>query len=658
MAKLEKYDFVLNNNEDKFINDNEKAVIGRVIKDETDKVLVLYLYRKGQLKYKAYLSGKLYEIIDDEGNNAKREKYSFTCGNEYMLSEDATTFIKDRHTLYGIEVSQFTNWAIDKLFSICGSNNKYDRARREIEKINNEMKIFKPVNVDSINRFIDKRFPMYLFYDNSKGKMYCTRCKKTSSYTVVSRFSDINKEKIIHNGKWICPSCRHKGVAKNLSLGRGKLQEIAWSVKVEKVNNNILFRYFKHTRDLSGNLEYEIKTSEEIRSIIFPDKTYKEYSNEYSYDTRKSYWSKYKEHYGHMGCQCSEYVRPRSIYLINTIDNLQKIIDGTEFKYSGLPEFTSNMVDNLSNRYIEQPYIVENYLYKYALDERVEKISKVNLTNLLFNNWGAWEKIPEGNTLEEIFNINRLSLKWLIHLGKKAHWSDVKILQAMQSLPEAFTEEDFKNFREANLDWSSLKKLSVYGMKVKTVCRYISKQDEKCSLLVDYLHLAEELGCNMKNKNVLYPQKLKQSYDNFKLEVQLRKDEAIRKNRNRCDRRLAKLKKELAANPSDPRVYKNDKFLIRPCYSLYELTKEGEQLNHCVSRYVDDVADGKKSIYFVRSIDAPTKSLYTVEYTDGQIPMVYNRKAGKEVPNFRGFDNEEPSKEAKAFVNDWLKLMA
>lgn len=80
--------------------------------------------------------------------------------------------------------------------------------------------------------------------------------------------------------------------------------------------------------------------------------------------------------------------------------------------------------------------------------------------------------------------------------------------------------------------------------------------------------------------------------------------------------------------------------------SVQEIIQEGDALRHCVKSYGERVAKEETTILFVRAINEPSKSLYTLEYRNG------------EVVQFRGFANQKPQKEASLFIEKWKNYLS
>ena len=54
-----------------------------------------------------------------------------------------------------------------------------------------------------------------------------------------------------------------------------------------------------------------------------------------------------------------------------------------------------------------------------------------------------------------------------------------------------------------------------------------------------------------------------------------------------------------------------------------DLVDEGKALRHCVGGYIDNVAEGRCLIVFVRRVEEPKKPYVTVEVRDGKIAQIH-----------------------------------
>ena len=73
------------------------------------------------------------------------------------------------------------------------------------------------------------------------------------------------------------------------------------------------------------------------------------------------------------------------------------------------------------------------------------------------------------------------------------------------------------------------------------------------------------------------------------------------------------------------------------------ISKEGQNLHHCVGSYISRVAKGESIILFVRKANAKNKSYYTMEIKDDEMTQC------------RGFGNKSCTNEVKKFIKNFAK---
>ena len=85
--------------------------------------------------------------------------------------------------------------------------------------------------------------------------------------------------------------------------------------------------------------------------------------------------------------------------------------------------------------------------------------------------------------------------------------------------------------------------------------------------------------------------------------------------------------------------------MIRPAESTLELTREGRDLGHCVGSYARRVSRGETTIFFIRKIETPDVSYYTLEFRDGKV--IQNR----------GYENDPRTPDVEEFEKKWLAFV-
>ena len=94
--------------------------------------------------------------------------------------------------------------------------------------------------------------------------------------------------------------------------------------------------------------------------------------------------------------------------------------------------------------------------------------------------------------------------------------------------------------------------------------------------------------------------------------------------------------------------WEKDGLLIRLPVDGDEITAEGAYLRHCVGGYVDRMANGKTTIFFVRRVEEPDKPFYTLEWLNGRVQQCRTTHNGSYIQN----------PEIKCFVDAWVEKIS
>ena len=87
--------------------------------------------------------------------------------------------------------------------------------------------------------------------------------------------------------------------------------------------------------------------------------------------------------------------------------------------------------------------------------------------------------------------------------------------------------------------------------------------------------------------------------------------------------------------------------MIRPARSQNDLNDEAEQLHHCVWSYAEKHADGDTAIFFIRHVNEPKKSYFTLEFDEETQRVRQNRGTGN-------CDRTEEVREFEALWLSWV----
>lgn len=151
-------------------------------------------------------------------------------------------------------------------------------------------------------------------------------------------------------------------------------------------------------------------------------------------------------------------------------------------------------------------------------------------------------------------------------------------------------------------------------------------------LLRDYWDVSERLDRDLTDPSVKYPTDLIAAHD--------RAAELMRQKAADALAALFRIRRRALKKY----VYAAHGLLIRPAASQRELTAEGDALHHCVGTYGKKHAEGSTAIFFIRRVDRPKESFYTLELDEKELRVRQNR----------GIRNCARTPEIETFEAEWL----
>ena len=161
------------------------------------------------------------------------------------------------------------------------------------------------------------------------------------------------------------------------------------------------------------------------------------------------------------------------------------------------------------------------------------------------------------------------------------------------------------------------------------VKKYSGNWKEWNAYFFDYIDMAQKLGMEITNKRVLCPLDLKAAHDKVTKEFHY---EENRRTNEKIAMRIESLK-----DLEDQGMG----FILTLPRKSAEIVREGKLLGHCVKSYINDYANGKTVLLFLRKEENPRKPFITVEYWDGKVIQA------------RGDHNVDPPEAASKFLEAW-----
>lgn len=571
--------------------------------------------------------------------------------------EDILAFLHDFRKKHGIDdqekkipqgsvVDGEVESRIDEYQSAIKEWKLHERHKKEMAEIDLQMDKFGELPEDYGEFVKDTVFSSenYIFYSRPRKRAYCTKCghdfemRKDGLYHREIAIWNTT-DQIKHNRTVRCPYCNDFLTCKSEGMGRQGLFSVEWSVLVQKCGEEVLVRYFCHTKDFRTDFRNpKIESHEQYRTVHTAARA-RDFMWACFKSTRTVRWCIYKDiRYGYFAPP--ETVAPRSAVLYNK--NLLEDVSGTCMRYSAVDLYVEHVVQD--GPILIKPWCIDWYFNSYRKKPYLEQLLKVGfyrLARAVLEDHDCPE-FEEGRTVLDTLVVSKVQFNMLRKLGDPTV-RDVRILQYAGDL----RQEEFDILRYIHDDGYDRMYQKYIDMRRHTtiykVKKYIDTQGIKHDRdYFDYVGWLEELGYEMRNEFNLFPRNFKQAHDDKSREYTKFKDKQAKED----EKRFKKLLKQLREETSDVEAVnlRIRGMFIRLPAELDELKREGETLHHCVGTYRDRVAEGKTMIFFIRKEADPDKPFYTLEWK------------GK-VVQCRGFKNCDMTPEVRAFVDIFQEKM-
>lgn len=594
-----------------------------------------------------YLTGYMY-WYKNNGNiviasvSEREDILAFLQNFRQMHGVDGRQAIIPRGTVTDSEIEI----GIDEYQSTIKKWKLQERHKKEKLEIDRQMEKFGELPPDYELFVKEKVFneENYIFYSRPKGRAYCTKCghdfelRKDGLYhKKIAIWNDT--EQLKHNRTVRCPYCNSYLTCKSEGMSRQRLFAIRWSVLVQKYEDEVLVRYFRHTKDFRKDFRNpKIESSERFRTIHNAKKSidfewcrFKSTMDlRWCYLTNRSYGC----------CTPSEMNVPRSIKLYNT--DLLETVSGTCMKYSTVNIYINKVAHN--NRILNKPWCIDWYFNSYRQNPYLEQLLKIGfykLTKAVLEDPDCPE-FKNGRIVLETLGVNKIQFNMLRKIGDPSI-RDLRILQYAGEI----RQEDFNILHYIHDDGYDRMYEKYLDMRRYTTIYKLHKYIDKQRIIhdndyFDYVRWLEEMGYDMRNEFNLYPRDFQKSHDAKSKEYVRFKDKQAKEDEKRFKRLLRELRKE-AVDMDAMRLRVKGMFIRMP-YEMDELKREGEVLHHCVGTYREKVAKGDTMIFFIRLEAEPDQPFYTLEWKGRVIQC-------------RGLHNCNMTPEVKAFVDIFQEKM-
>ena len=430
----------------------------------------------------------------------------------------------------------------------------------------------------------------------NKNNYFCTNCQQTWTY--------LNKGPQVKD-KVICPHCHNKYYVRSNRLRNWKVCKNI--LLLDKIDEELIIRIFELESVYNAEKqEVEHDTVEYARKIVYDD--YREIRNErVSIAQCGPFVLHYKDE-GEWRAYTGNWYESQA-YGFLYYNNLKSILKGTIYENSRIWDFAKKY----SNSYINLPELLS--AAKYESFETLVEMKLYELAN------HAKHFVCKG-TFKKIFGVDKTYYEFM-----KKHNIDYEELKLLQLYPT----KDIRTLRFLKKYYYVIEDIKKYTSIDNFIYYFRKKKLSDAHLYRDYLKFAKDLGIDLKDKRYLFPDRLKTMHDKYEKQVEVIKEELLKK-------KIKKRAEVLAEN-----VFKNKKYIIFPAASVDDLIDESNQQNNCVRTYAEKYANEECDIYFMRKADKPNISLVTIEVRRNEIVQKRTK------------NNENTNVEQNKVLESWQK---
>lgn len=366
---------------------------------------------------------------------------------------------------------QEPNGQINEIEEKINSEKREKRYEKRMQKIKEESEEIRPIT-KGLKQWAEKQMESYLFYKESTG--FCGKCGQEVKL-------DRRKQKITHNKRGICPSCRKRITYK----AAGRQSHIEDSIKVvrfQKTNLGIAAIESLVVKKSFAENKESVRIAD--RFIWFIEENYKLFNELAEESNEEAYW--YDT--GAMNTGKAR-IYPK---------NLKQIIKGTWLSHSGI-----DVVASWKGKQEQYEMIIENYMQ----NPQLELVIKANMRKLTRQLWSYDRFLNKGTKLNEVLGLTKANMR-------KARDYDLgrDEIRVLRNDPDGKLSND-EVIALANAGCHYLAALRTFTT-IRKIANYTQKGHD-AGIWVDYLKMAKDLGYNMKDKAVLFPRKLKVKHDDL-----------------------------------------------------------------------------------------------------------------------------------------------
>lgn len=535
-----------------------------------------------------------------------------------------------------------------------------DKQTKEINKIFAE---FPNIDAEGCTRETNKLFKPYLFYHWPRGRreveLWSSCCLRHGTMDNPPRTITYKEMTVLygkHNEEAVCPWCGRSVTLKETGrLGKRKnLLEFHPVVILKAKRGKIYARAYWAKKDYHGELDapplffligayrFEIGSADVIEPDYWRD-GYQRRHLEGNYDpVHRVITEPFTEE-----CCCGYRYIP---YTVLGLEEIQK----SDFRYCQYEAFEQKAPE--AERWDLMKYLAAASVYPRQI-EMLMKTGFQELVRDLVCRCRKNAKVINWNETDYLtaFGLSKQEMREYRESG--ADYPMIGEYKMLRNRKLTTSFADLAEFDDAfgYLTSKALQSCRKWKVKPMRLGRYLSKFCGAChhggvrditaawEHWRDYTSMADALGWDLKDESVLLPFDLYSRHDEAAMEIAMRN--ARLENERAKEEREAN--RERLQTRREKYNFEQDGYTIHVAESAVEIIQEGKTLQHCVGGYAERHMAGRTTILFLRRVETPEASLYTIEMDGNRLVQIHGYR------NERG-GAPDPRKTMAWMLDPWL----
>ena len=285
------------------------------------------------------------------------------------------------------------------------------------------------------------------------------------------------------------------------------------------------------------------------------------------------------------------------------VDNLE-ILKDTIYKYTNI-WCAKEFLKDYDFRLLHLTYIPLHY-------REFEYLIKYKLYSLAFEA----PHLLKGKNFKERFGVEKENLKYM-------QVTNIDYYELLGLQLSKYRNKVLNGFLGGEHN-TSIELLKTISPNMDEFAKYIEKFQFGLSEYYDYIKMAKEMGYDLTDKKILYPDDFIGEHDKLYLQYEV------------LDNPLLVGKIRSLSNVLSFNIYEDEKYIIFPADTIESMIDEGSQQHNCLRTYIPSYSSNICQIYFMREKTVKDKSFVTIEVRNNKIVQArvkYNKEPTAEIMN-------------------------